>query len=101
VPAHVDAVPPIAAGDVFTVTTAVETHEPLVKDMVAVPPATPVATPLKLFTVAIDVLPLAHVPPAEALLKAVVAPTHTVNVPVIGELPTVIFLVAAVPQPVE
>ena len=34
--------------------------------------------------VAMPTLPLAHVPPAVALLKTVVPPTHTVVTPVIG-----------------
>jgi len=37
-----------------------------------------------LFTVATEAVPLLHVPPEAASDKLVVAPTHTVGVPVIG-----------------
>ena len=51
--------------------------------MVAVPPETPVTTPV-LLTVATDVLLLLHTPPPLALLRCVVAPGHTVSEPVIA-----------------
>jgi len=50
--------------------------------MVAVPAAAPVTFP-EVFTVAIAVLLLLHVPPVVALLNDVVAPGHTTVVPVI------------------
>ena len=50
-------------------------------DIVVVPEATPVTTPEAL-TVAADVLLLLHTPPPVASLIVVVAPGHTVVVPV-------------------
>jgi hypothetical protein len=51
--------------------------------MIVVPAVTPVTTPVAL-TVAVGGLLLLHVPPAVALLKAVVCPTHTDGVPKMG-----------------
>lgn len=44
--------------------------------MLTVPPATPVTTPVP-FTVAIDGLPLDHVPPAVVLVRMTLDPAHT------------------------
>ena len=70
--------------------------------MVAVPPLTPVSTPLA-DTVAMPVAPLLHAPDGAASVSAVVTVGHTVNVPVIvpalGDGFTVTTAVAAaVPQ---
>lgn len=63
----------------------------------ATPPIVPVARPM----VAMDVLPLLHVPPAFASDNVVEAVVHIPVTPVIGELLTVTVFVAFVPQPVE
>jgi hypothetical protein len=64
VPAHTLSEPLIAAGNGLTVTIAVLIQPVLiVYDITAVPPATPVTTPLDEPTVAIPILPLVHVPP--------------------------------------
>jgi hypothetical protein len=68
---------------------------------VVVPALTPDTTPVEDPIVATDVLLLVQVPPPVALLNAVVPPTHTVVVPVIGVIGfTVIVLVAVavIPQ---
>ena len=52
--------------------------------IVAKPDATAVTTPVVAFTVAIDVLPLLHVPPETAWLSVDVKPTHALRVPVIA-----------------
>jgi hypothetical protein len=53
------------------------------------PGITPVTIPV-LFTVAIAVSLLLHTPPADVSLRLVVAPGHTVNVPVIGPIVAVL-----------
>lgn len=68
----------------FTVTVAVDVPQLVVYVIVAVPDATPVTTPVVEPTEAIPVLPLLQVPPVVASLRVVVAPAHTVNVPVIA-----------------
>lgn len=75
--------PDITAGDAFTVTVW-ETEQPLavmVYDMSADPEPVPDTTPVVLTTVATAVLLLLHVPPVVALLRVVVAPSHTVKEP--------------------
>jgi hypothetical protein len=70
--------------------------------MVDEPPATPVTIPLDEPTVALATVLLVHVPPASVLESAVVAPTHTVDVPVIaaGNGSTVTSVVAIqLPEP--
>lgn len=69
--------------------------------MVTVPAATPVTTPVDEPIVAIVVLPLVHTPPGTALLNVVTAPTHTLEVPVmgVGNGFTVITFVAMQPAP--
>ena len=59
--------------------------------MVTVPPLTPVTTPVPASIVARAVLLLLQEPPLVALLSVVVAPGHTVKVPVIAA--TVAFTV--------
>ena len=54
--------------------------------MLVVPAVRPLTTPLVL-TVPTAVLLLLHVPPVVALASAVVLPTHTLEVPVIGVTP--------------
>ena len=53
--------------------------------MVKEPAATPVTTPVLLFTVAKDVLLLAHTPPLIVSAKVDVAPVQMVVVPVISD----------------
>ena len=67
------------------------------------PAATPVTTPVKEPTVAIEVLPLLQVPPVALSVSVVVVPIHRVAVPPIalGVRFTVTILVAALPQPFE
>jgi len=52
--------------------------------MGTVPADTPVTTPVAV-TVAVAVVPLLHTPPDVTSLKVVVAPVHTVLLPVIAE----------------
>ena len=71
--------------------------------IVAVPADTPVTSPL-LFTVAIPVALLLHVPPAVASENCVVLPEHTVCVPVIAAttgaaLTVTVLVTGVVPQP--
>jgi hypothetical protein len=82
-PTQTDAIPVIAAGTGFTVTTAV-CLQPVdnVQVIVDVPELTPLTTPDEEPTVATDVVLLLHVAP-EPPLSVVVLPAHTVNVPVI------------------
>ncbi len=54
--------------------------------IIAVPEATPVTTPVPETTVAILVLPLIHIPPAEPLLRVVVPPlAHMLVIPVMAD----------------
>lgn len=81
--AQIRSVPPIAAGNEFTVTVTALTH-PLDKlyEIVAVPAATPLTTPF-VPTVAVAVLLLLQVPPVDAVLNVVVLPSQTESAPVI------------------
>ena len=81
--------------------TATEPHV-FVYWMLAVPAATPVTTPVRVPTVAMDVLRLLHVPPVAVSISVEVVPTQNDVVPVIadGVEFTVTTTVAAVPQPV-
>jgi hypothetical protein len=90
---HIGALPVIAAGCGFTVTIFVDAQLPIVYDIVAVPVPAPVTIPPT--TVATVVIVLLHVPPPVASVSAVVAPWHTVAVPVIvaGSAPTVTTVV--------
>ncbi len=68
--------------------------------MVAVPAAIPVTTPA--VTVALELL-LLHAPPAAASVRAVVAPVHTADAPLIepasgAGLTVMAFVATAVPQ---
>jgi hypothetical protein len=84
-PMHTCSVPPIVAGNGFTVTTSV-TVQPVtgaVYVMVAVPAETPVTMP-DVPIVAIPVLPLLQEPPEVVSLSVVVAPWHMVGVPVMA-----------------
>jgi hypothetical protein len=78
-------VPKMTDGTGVTVTMAVR-EQPVERAYVItdVPGITPVTTPDVRSTVAIDGLLLVHVPPAEALLSAVVEPSHTEVVPAIS-----------------
>jgi hypothetical protein len=84
---HMLDVPEIVPADVsaFTVTVAVLRQPvPSVYVMSAVPPVTPVTIPLA-STVATDGVPLAHVPPPEALDNVIDADGHTEPAPVIAD----------------
>jgi hypothetical protein len=52
--------------------------------MLAVPLSTPVTTPVEDPIVAIEVLPLFHVPPDGVVVSVVVSPAQTVAVPEIA-----------------
>ena len=96
--------PEIAEGAAFTVTDAYTSGpQPFEKVIGAIPCAIPVTEPDNGLTVAIVVAPLVHVPPVAVSPKAILAPTHTRNEPVIaaGAPFTVIGYAAVVPQPVE
>jgi hypothetical protein len=85
-PAHTEPAPVIAPADsiTLTVTTRVAISVPhtftTVYDMTTVPALVPVTTPV-LPTLAIAVLLLVHVPPAEVLFSVIVEPAHTVVSP--------------------
>lgn len=82
--AHTCVAPVIAAGVAFTVASAVRIQPPgNMYVIIALPAVTPVTTPKLASTVAIDVLPLVHVPPVVALARVVVNPSHTCKPPVI------------------
>ena len=70
--------------------------------MVVVPAATPVTTPTE-FTVATDNVPELQVPPVTVFVSAVVAPAHTVAMPVMvpAEEPFTVTIAdaCAVPHP--
>jgi hypothetical protein len=69
--------------------------------MFAVPAVTPVITPEEIPAVATDVFELDHVPPDGALASVVVAPGHTVAVPVIEDGKAFTVTTVEVMQPVE
>jgi hypothetical protein len=97
---QIASVPVIAAGCVFTVTVATETHEPIAYDITEVPAVTPVTTPAA-DTVATAGVVDVHVPPATPSESDVVEPAHTVSVPVIApgaELTVRVAVEAQVPN---
>ena len=90
-PAHTSVVPLIAAttGRALTVTACVtKLVQPfafvMVYVIVAVPAETPLTTPVEASTVAVAVFELVQTPPAGVLASVVVAPAHTLVVPVIA-----------------
>ena len=84
-PSHTLAIPVIAAGVRFTVTVVnARQPPPTMYVILAVPAASPVTTPVPDATVAIEILPLVHTPPAGALDNVILPSTHTVPAPVIG-----------------
>jgi hypothetical protein len=90
-PAHTSVVPLIAAttGRALTVTACVtKLVQPfafvMVYVIVAVPAETPLTTPVEASTVAVAVLDDVQTPPAGVLASVVVAPAHTLVVPVIA-----------------
>ena len=98
-PVHTVDAPPIPDGAGFTVTCAIAVQpNPVVYVIVAVPPMTPVTIPEETPTVAIEVLPLDHVP--EPSVSAVVAPAQTASAPVIGAGAGLIDTVTVREQPV-
>jgi hypothetical protein len=94
-PAQATPTPVIAAGKVFTVTSAVFAQPDDVYVTIAVPLATPLTMPVVLPTEAIPTADELHVPPIGVLAKVVVAPIHTLRVPAMvdGVVFTVITLV--------
>jgi hypothetical protein len=90
-PWQIAIVPEMAGGAAFTVTccTAKQPVDGSVYEMVAVPPltATPVTVPVvpDPATEAVPGAELVHEPPGVASPSAVVAPVHTVGVPVMAE----------------
>ena len=63
--------------------------------IVAIPPDMPVTTPFDAVTWATAVLLLLHEPPAEASLRIVLPPWHTVVFPVIGIMRFTVTIVVA------
>jgi hypothetical protein len=84
-PTHTFVVPPIAAGNAFTV-IGVVTEQPvgIVYIILGVPADTPVTMPDEAPAVACPGLLLVHVPPTVASLSVVVWPTQTTGVPVVA-----------------
>ena len=97
-PVHARPGPVMAAGIVYTVTTVVTDVPEIVYMIVAVPADIPVTSPPEV-TVATAVLVLLHAPPVGVHDSVVVAPVHTVVVPVIAPIVplTVTTLVAEQP----
>jgi hypothetical protein len=94
----------MAAGKVFTVTSAVLVQPAAdVYVTIAVPSDTPVTIPLLLPTDAIPAADELQVPPDGVQPKVVVAPIHTLRVPVISEgiafTVTIVVSNAAQPEP--
>jgi hypothetical protein len=92
---------PETDGALFTVTAYVLKQPPVdVYVIIAVPAVTPVTTP-DAETVAVAVLPLAHVPPAGELANVMLAPSHTFEGPIMsaGAAFTVTTLVRKQPAP--
>ena len=75
-PWHTLSAPEIAAGCVFTVTTALMAHMPSVYDMVTVPVFMPVTTPPALMAATVGVT-LLHTPPAVASVSVMENVWHT------------------------
>lgn len=107
-PLHTDVLPVIvpAEGE-LTVIAAFATPVPQellsVYFMVSIPEDTPVTVPA-LLIVAIDALPLLHIPPDDASFKVSVEPTHTVALPVIVPAYGAVFTITVkelVPLPQE
>jgi hypothetical protein len=95
VPVHM-LVFPVMGRRALMVTTAVMAHPPDgVYEIVVLPPATPVTTPVDP-TVAMDVLLLVHVPLPAASVSVTVPPAQTAELPVIagGSADTVTTVVA-------
>ena len=81
-PWHTTGVPSIAEGAGLTVTTvAIQQLPGIVYVIVAVPPVTPVTTPVPVTTLAVPGAEELQVPPVTASLNEVVKPTHTLGVP--------------------
>jgi hypothetical protein len=83
-PTHRLVVPVVVEGAAFTVRFLLALH-PVgsVYEIVVMPMATPLITPVEEPTVATAVLLLLHVPPDDAEVSVVVLPTHVTAVPVI------------------
>lgn len=99
VPTHIEDSPAIEAGDGLTVTILIEKHPVAVAVYVTVvvPDEIPVTVPLDTWTLAIVVSAELHMPdPPTTEVSTVMAPVHTVAVPVIagGTLNTAIALTA-------
>jgi hypothetical protein len=76
--------PVIGAGPGITVSTLVTVQPiPIVYEITTVPAAIPVMLPVDEPIVAINELPLVHIPPATDSLKATEDPTQTLEAPVI------------------
>jgi len=88
-PAQNERVPPIAPGAAYTFTVVVAVHPvpAWAKVMTAVPPvnATPDTTPVPDTTLAVDGLPLVHVPVPDGSLNVVAEPGQTFVVPVMAD----------------
>jgi len=93
-PMQVIALPPIAGGAVLTVTTIEALQPPMVYNILAVPPATPVTTPVAGLTVAVPVAEELHTPPGVPSVSVVVPPTQVSAVPDIAVTAGLTFTVA-------
>lgn len=101
-PIHVLFTPVMPGGGGTTVTIPAMVH-PVPANLnviVAVPPAIPVTMPEVGLTVATSVLPLAHVPEPDELLKVVVPPIQTVMIPEMAAGAGLMVTVVTTLQPV-
>jgi hypothetical protein len=95
------AVPVIAAGNGFTVTTRVALHPvESVYEIVDVPFMIPLTTPVDRSTVATAVLPLVQLPPSVALARLVERPIQTLAVPEIAAGSALTVTIACLKHPV-
>jgi hypothetical protein len=98
--AHNDVVPAIGLIEPATVTVVVLMQpEASVYVTEELPTLTPVAIPVVDPTVAMLVLLLLHVPPAEASYKVVIPPAHTLPFPVIGSIALTVTAAVALHPP--
>ncbi len=98
---HTDDKPVMTVGSGLTTSVAVMMQvDPMVYVIIAVPAVTPVAIPVVEPMVATPRLLLLHVPPGVGSPKAVVSPTHTLSVPVIGNGNGLTVTVAVIIHPV-
>jgi hypothetical protein len=98
---HTVLVPVITVGEACTVVTCIAVQPLLLYVMLAVPTATPLTTPVLLFTVATAGVLLLHVPPGTDVPSGKVALRHTDVPPVIEPMGVPTVAVNALAQPVR